>query len=399
MNKLIGTAAIALGASLAGCAPLPSSGPTANQIVRGERDQQASLGFKLVDLDATTIPPASYPSNASPATLAALATDGRTDLVGSGDLLSVTIYEVGVSLFGASSGTTIASGSAQPLPSPTAKPQSIAGILVRDDGTIRLPYVGRVKVAGHTTGEIESMIDQRLVGLSQRPQTVVTIADNIHNTVFVDGAVAKPGRIPLTLARERLLDAIAEAGGINQGEGPENTLVRFSRNGKSAEVYLSQINSDSAADLLLIPGDRINLVRRPRSFSVFGATDKVSQITFPTPVVSLAEAVANAGGPQDERADPTAIFVFRDNVLPDGETYSDVSANRATTATPAAVESAPVVYRLNLNKPSSYFVAQRFLMRDKDVIFIANARLNQTRKVAQIFSLLFTPAVLARQIR
>ena len=51
----------------------------------------------------------------------------------------------------------------------------------------------------------------------------------------------------------------------------------------------------------------------------------------------------------------------------------------------------PVVYRLNLDKPSSYFLAQRFAMRDKDVIYIANAKINQTRKLVELFNLLFTP--------
>ena len=49
------------------------------------------------------------------------------------------------------------------------------------------------------------------------------------------------------------------------------------------------------------------------------------------------------------------------------------------------------MYRLNLDKPSSYFIAQRFAMRDKDVIYVANAKINQTRKLIELFNLLFTP--------
>ena len=111
----------------------------------------------------------------------------------------------------------------------------------------------------------------------------------------------------------------------------------------------------------------------------------MSQIPFDTNAVSLAEAVARAGGPDDSRADPTAVFLFRDT-------------GTSTNTTVNGVAQAPVIYRLDMTKPSSYFLAQRFVMRDKDVIFIANARINQTRKLVEIVNLLFTPIFTARAI-
>jgi len=372
--------------SLAACTSLPSSGPTAGQIIAGERKEAAELGFEVIELSAVAMPTSDPTPLMLPAALAALERSGRVDLIGAGDVLSITVFEVGVTLFGGNASLGSATGTAAPSFDPSAKGQVLNGVTVRDDGTIQLPYIGRLQVAGHTTAEIERMIVSRLRGLSQAPQAVVAVAQNIHNTVLVSGSVARPGRQTLTLARERLLDAIAAAGGVGTGGGPENTVVRVRRGDQVAGAYLAAIESGGAADILLLPGDRIDVLRRPRTFSVFGATGRVAQVPFPAASVSLAEAVAQAGGPDDNRADPTAVFVFRDNAPP-----PDITAEG-----PGAPVGKPIVYRLNFNKPSSYFIAQRFAMRDKDVIFIANARINQTRKLVELFNLLFTPVYTIR---
>jgi polysaccharide export outer membrane protein len=373
--------------SLAGCATLPSSGPTAGQIASKERQLASTIGYTVVDLnDGGQLPPTQ--DNPSLRKLAALARSGRVDLVGPGDVLQVTLFEIGVSLFGSTANPTYQGA----VSDPSARSQTLSGIVVEQDGYIRLPYIGRLNVAGRTPDQIQRLIVAGLRGKSQAPQAVVTVTRDMTNTVVVSGAAAKPGRVQLTLVRERLLDAIAGSGGtgLSSAEGPQSTIVQFTRDGVTAEAYLQDIVAGSAADLILVPGDRINLIKRPLSYLVFGAAGKVSQISFDTNAVSLAEAVARAGGPDDSRADPTAVFLFRD------ATAAPTALPGAPPATTAA--SAPIVYRLDMTKPSSYFLAQRFVMRDKDVVYIANARINQTRKLVEIVNLLFTPIFTARAI-
>jgi polysaccharide export outer membrane protein len=369
--------------TVASCASLPHSGPDAGQVIAGERKEAQQLGFTVVDLNATSLPSTGGAALMTPDQLTALATTrARVDLVGPGDVLSIQIFEVGVTLFGGNASLGGATGAVSgAAPDPTARAQSLNGVVVREDGSIALPYIGRLVVAGHTTGDIERMVVQRLRGLSQSPQVVVTVAQNVHNTVLVSGYVARPGRQQLSLERERLLDAVASAGGVGVSGGPENTVVRLRRGDRLAEAYLAAIESGGAGDIILLPGDRIDVIRRPRTFSVFGAANKVAQVPFPSASVSLMEAIAQAGGPDDNRANPTAVFVFRDNAPP-----PDIEGQSRP-----AIAGSPVVYRLNLDKPSSYFLAQRFAMRDKDVIYIANAKINQTRKLVELFNLLFTP--------
>lgn len=369
--------------ALTGCASLPSSGPTANQIVREEREAANQIGFKIVNVTASDIPSFSQPPALDTAALRLLARPGRVDLIGPGDVLSISVYEVGTTLFGNAS-TTIGSsgggggGSNSPAPlDPSARSQSIPGVVVNNAGQIRFPYVGTLTVAGKTTGEVARMIERGLTGKSQMAQVLVEMRNNITNTVLVSGVVSRPGRQQLTLGRERLLDAVAAAGGTGTQDGPQSTLVRFTRDGRSAEVYLEAIDSGSPADLVLLPGDRIDLLRRPRTYAVFGAVDRVQQFAFDSRYVTLNEAIARAGGPSDLRADPSAVFVFRSE---------------------GAEGTAPTIYRLDMSKPSSFFLAQRFQMRDKDLIYIANARLTQTRKLTEIVNQLFSPFLTARVV-
>ena len=361
---------------LAGCASLPSNGPTARAIIHQSQTPDGAVRFRIVDLNLAAVDAMNSAERERSATLqslSALAQDRRVDLIGPGDVLTISVYEVGVSLFGG--GTRAAPGGGF---DPSAHGEAFPDTVVDAQGRIDLPYLGAIQVGGLTTEEAQKRIMGGLRGKSQDPRVLVAIHQNIANTVYVAGAVSHPGRLALTLGREHLLDAIASAGG--SANTADDTIVRFVRGGRTVEQRLGTIRSNSADDLVLSPGDRIELIRRPRTYTVFGAVTRISQVAFETGEVTLAEALARAGGPSDAAADPSAIFLFRYG-LQSGSTAEE-----------------PVIYRLNLLKPESYFLAQRFAMHDKDVIYIANARANQPAKLFGIINQLFAPFITAREI-
>lgn len=367
---------------LSGCSTLPSSGPTGRQVVRGAADPNAAFKFQVVDLDGAAfqkllaIPPAGRGAGQ----IAALAREGRVDRIAPGDALQVNIYEVGMTLFGNSSQTAGAGLGGSAVISETVDPavrsQPVNIVTVASDGTIRLPYVGRLMVAGSTPYDVQRMIEQGLKGKSQSPQALVTVVNSPGNSVYLYGDVTRSGRLPLSAARERLLDAVATAGGSKATN--TDTVVRLTRAGESAEMRLSDIRAGGGDDLTLLPGDRIELVNEPRSFSAFGATPKVSQVLFEAPNVSLAEALARVGGPNDAQADPRSVFLFR----------YDAAA--------IAAGEPPLIYRLNLMKPESYIIAQNFPMHDKDLIYIANSASGPVSKFVAILNQLFAPLLTAR---
>ncbi|OUC52669.1 hypothetical protein CA262_24210 [Sphingobium sp. GW456-12-10-14-TSB1] len=379
---------------LSGCATLPRNGPTGAQVERSAKHN--AMGFKIIDIAPDNIDALSTTQNQAGA-LAALAADGNIDLIGPGDVLAIEIYEVGVTLFGGRANIGVAGTMLENDLSMSASSETVggSGVVVDRNGNISLPYAGTLSVAGLTTSQVQDRIVAALRGKSQSPQVIVSLRRNISNAVVVMGDVTNPGRMPLTLARERLLDAIAERGGMNRmvqtgsstatGTGAQDVIVRFTRRGRVAEQALDSIVAGSVDDLVLLSGDRIELIRQPRTFTVFGALDRVAQVPFESRTLTLAEALARAGGPNDNRADPKAVFIFR--MVP----ATDLMAQGIPASTTDIAY--PVAYRINMMEAENYFLSQRFTMRDKDLIYIGNASANQPLKLVQALGQLFAPVL------
>jgi polysaccharide export outer membrane protein len=346
---------------LSACATLPSSGPTGKQIVRG-----IASPIQLVEIDDVSVLP---PPPAKVTLSLTNLTPPPTDMVGPGDVLDIAIYEAGVTLFGG--GATRTGADAGSFDS-SAKVERLAGNRVDDAGDIQVPYAGRLHVAGTTIGQVEQQIRKALSGYSQNPQVLVSIRDNITNSVIVGGEVARPGRLVLPTNRETVADAVALAGGY-RGDA-KDLAVRLQRRDSTGEFRLSDALSGDEEALRVYPGDRLSVLRAPRSFSVMGAPGQVQLFPFGASNVSMAEAVAQAGGSHPQFGDPAAIFVFRYVTDKDGV-------------------ARPVVYHMNMMKTGSYLLSQRFAMRDKDLVYIGNARANQPSKLIQIISQLFSPIV------
>nr|WP_052118067.1 polysaccharide biosynthesis/export family protein [Novosphingobium pentaromativorans] len=345
---------------LSACATLPSSGPTGSQITRDLEQSQGGIG--LVEVTSMDAVPKVPHRTATP--LPELAPP-PTDMVGPGDVLEVSIYEAGVSLFGGTQSTLAA-----PAFDPSAKVHTLPPSRVNDDGDIVIPYAGRIHVVGKTIDEIQDQIRRSLRGLTQNPQVLVTARDVITNSVIVSGEVARPGRLVLQTNRETLSDIVALAGGY-RGRAADLD-VRVMRGQHSTELPLSELLDNPALDVRAYPGDRIALISDPRTFTILGAAGRIDQIALTHSNMTLAQAIASAGGPNPNLGDPKAIFVFR--YVPD--------ANGQTK---------PVVYHINMMQAGSFFLAQRFALQDRDVIYFGNARANQPSKLIQLISQLFSP--------
>lgn len=371
-GSFFGILAPLLALLLPGCATLPTNAPTAKQVERSAASEKSELKYEIVDIDAKTAmtPPSSGASGLIELeALSALATTGRTDMIRKGDTLAIRIFEVGVSLFAS------APASLTGTENPVANAQTFP-VQVKDDGSIELPYIGTFKAAGSYPDGLAQAIKSRLRPFSESPEVMIGIAESIENTVYVSGTVAKSGRYRLTAARERLLDVLALAGGPSIPL--DDAEVRIVRGQKVAEVPLNALRAEDLANIVVMPEDRIEIRRQSKTYTVFGATDRVSQVPFATETVSLAEAIARVGGPSDNRANPRGIFLFRLERPKPGEPVR------------------PVVYRLNLMNAESYFVAQMFQMQDKDVVLFANADANLPGKFLGLLNQVFSPVVTAK---
>ena len=314
-----------------------------------------ALPFDVIDLTPTTI--ANYrqpPAVDRPSTVSNLSAGSRIS-VAPGDAIRVRIFEP-------------YEGSIFPT---IQRPGADFGSQrVTEEGTINVPFVGTIKVAGLDLSQIEKKVAQQVAssGKAQDPQVIVEfVADRTH-TVMVSGDVKNPGRVSLLEVVRTVVEAINKAGGpagIGQGSngvGANQFEVVVRRNG---QIIVQSQFSDLLAggDIPLQKNDEIVVRPNARMFTVLGAVVKAGNVDMPSHTISLLEAMGMVGGLNDSRANKTGVYVFR---------MGDLLNNPTARAR---------VFRLDLYQPVSIFLAQQFPVLPKDVVYITNAPLYEYDKI------------------
>jgi len=123
----------------------------------------------------------------------------------------------------------------------------------------------------------------------------------------------------------------------------------------------------------------ITALHQPLSFTSLGATGKNEEIFFETQGITLAQALARVGGLQDTRSDAKGVFIFRFE-----EPLVLGSAAENPQLTPDG--KVPVIYRVDLKDPRTFFVAQGFPIRNKDVMYVSNAPAAELQKFLNILT-------------
>ena len=355
--------------ALAGCS---GSGPQGWDIKAGIQDPE-SLPYVLVKVTPRV---AKVLAKTAPRLVGEFRDRGRrpADLrFGVGDILSVTIFEAGLGGLFVSAESTNRAGNFITIPSQAVDNQS----------TISVPYAGNIRALGRTKVELQNEIVEALKNRAIEPQVIVSVVTQQTSLITVTGDVRSPGRIPALAAGERILDSITRAGGTAAPGTDE--LVILERGGRRALAPFGALIYEPANNIWTHPGDTIYVYREPPSFLAFGALGVQRQIPFDAWRISLAEAVAKAGGLIDSAADPTSVFVYR------GETRETVEAMGFDTSQfPGPI--IPVVYNLNHRDPASHFLTTSFEMRNKDVIYVSNAGAVETAKFRAFMATLYGTA-------
>lgn len=352
--------ALALAAILSGCSTLPRDGPSARAIDRGAEADANGADYAIVELDyaaAERIRAVAAPYLGS---LAGAASTEQVDVIGEGDVLSIAIFEPSGTLFGPGSSTQgVRSGN-----------QSLPGVAVDRNGAVTVPFAGAVRVAGLTPTEASGAIRRSLAGRVGNPQVTVTVQENVSNTVTVLGEVRQPGRARLSVNAQTLLDVIAERGGA--ARPAQDIEVQIRRDGQTYSAPLTAVNTDFSENVRLQRGDQVNLVHVPRRFRTFGALGAVAEADMPAGDLTLASALARAGGLNDNFANARSVLVFR---------FERPEVAQALGLTqPPTIRGVPVVYRLDLEEASGLFTASSFEIRPDDTIYAPRATAAELRK-------------------
>jgi polysaccharide biosynthesis/export protein len=299
-------------------------------------------------------------------------TDRRPPLdlrFGIGDIVSVTVFEAAAGGLFIPAEASVRPGNFITLPNQA----------VDNGGNISVPYAGVVRAQGRTQVEVQRAVVDALKNRAIEPQVVVALVEQRTSLISVLGEVGRPQRIPASAAGEHLLDAITRAGGPS-AKGFD-TWVMLEREGRRATVPFGALVYEPSNNIYAHAGDTIYVYTDPQTFLAFGAAGggtlgggNQAQVKFDAWRISLAEAVAKAGGLNDFLADPAAVFLYR------GETRG-VAERLGVDCSKFEGPIIPIIYNINFRDPAGYFLATHFEMRNKDVIYISNSVSVETTKV------------------
>ena len=358
MRKL---APVFLAALLGACAS-PSAGPTVGDIqnarLPGSNQQIPIVALADAPFEAVTPTPIGY--TAAGEGLSRFGGSGSSDeRLRPGDVIEVSILDTGE----------------DGLMSPTdSKMLNLGRFTVDQSGFVTLPFVGRQRVVDSSPEALQNRIVTGLRGSAVNPQAVVSVVDKPTSSVTVNGGVRSAGRFPLTSNRERILDALALAGGAESAPGA--TTVSLIRGSQKASVPLDRIMAEDRQNVRLLPGDQVFVEGNAPSFTAFGAFKSTGEFDFETGKLTLAQALARAGGLLDDRANARNVYLFRNQ---------PVYAAAGKSPGQPLVTVRPVIYRVDLRDVVNFALMQQFQMRDGDILYATNANMVDAAKLLTVF--------------
>ncbi|MFN4171732.1 MAG: polysaccharide biosynthesis/export family protein [Pseudorhodobacter sp.] len=336
-----------------GSCGLPRSGPSKSEIFAGSVLQKGDAFIVTVNsrvTRATAVTPAlGFGSNFRNAGVIG------SDTISPGDTLSLTIFE---------------NVRDDPLLGNTGQRVSVLEtVQVDGSGFIFIPYAGRIKAAGQTPEGLRGAITRKLDTQTPDPQVTVQRVAGDGSTVSVSGAVGGQGVYPIERPTRTLSAMIARAGGV--AIEPAVAKVRVTRGGHTGQIWLEDLYANPSLDIGLRAGDRIVVQRDTRAYVALGATGAQNRVPFETQNLSAIEAIAQVGGLNTALADPTGVFVFRNEPAEIANAVLGRNDLRGDQR---------MVYVLDLTQPTGMFEARDFLIRDGDTVYVTEAPFVQWQK-------------------
>ena len=283
-----------------------------------------------------------------------------------GDVIEVMVWESSPkALFGNGSVASIVVGGGN------SNMVSFPPLMVDNNGEVNIPYCGKIPVKKLTISQIENEVIKRLRGRANQPQVIVRMVGNNSSNVTVMGDVNASREFPLSYKNERILNAIASAGGVKQDVN--KTSIQLTRGDAVYSLPLEFILRDPKQNIFLKPGDVVTALYKSYSFSVLGATGKNEEVNFEAQGITLAQALARVGGLNDNRANTEGVYIFR----LEKQGALDLGKRKLVYTPDGRI---PVIYRIDMRDPTSFFNAQSFPIENRDVLFVANSSQAQLQK-------------------
>jgi polysaccharide export outer membrane protein len=331
--------------ALTGCESLPAFGPSADTIVAGAASENTTEGelvaFDLINVTAMTIPPPAYIGGRFPSDFRAQGFAVDHERITVSDVIELRIWETANDGLFASSGNR----------------ETVLSFQVSNAGTVEVPYVGRINVAGLTTARVRQVLLEKYQGQAIDPEINVRIVETSARTVTVLGDVGTSGRADIPAQGIHLLALLAQMGG---SQNPVwETEISVSRGSRSGRIRMDQVSGHSSDNIVILPGDTVQVRHVPRRYAVYGAVANTGNINLNSTTPTLSDLIAEVGGLNDMQAAPNAVFVFR----------------RARD-----LNNSPSVYRIDFARADAFILADQFLLNETDIVYVATAGASEFRK-------------------
>jgi len=245
------------------------------------------------------------------------------------------------------------------IPAGSFRDAETSGQQVGEDGYMYYPYVGMVKAEGMNIAALRDVLTSRLSKYIQNPQLDVRVIGFRSKRVYVVGEVQTPGVLPLNDLPMTIADAISLSGGLTPAAWKSG--VNVSRDGKVYEIDLKALYdfADASQNLMLSHGDIVNVLdRSQQKVFMMGEVRQPKSVEIVNGELTLAAALGEVGGVNQNTANPSAIYIIRGT---DGDN--------------------PQIFHLDAGFATGILLAERFDMQAQDVVFVDTAGVSQWNRV------------------
>lgn len=273
-----------------------------------------------------------------PSSLAGIDTSNYEYRLGVGDVLSIGVWD----------------HPELTIPAAVQRTAEFDGFRVQADGTITYAYAPKIQAKNKTIIDVHDELVKRLSKIIENPQVDVKVVGFRSQRAYVTGEVNKPGVFPITEVPLTLIDAINNAGGLT--ERADWKTVTFTRGNKTEVIALDDFyaHGDISQNRLLKHGDIVHISRNDELKAyVLGDVKQPGSIIIDRYGLSLAEAISDARGLNEDTADANGVFVLR--------ARNDDSGVIAD------------VYQLNAKNAVAYVLAEQFELQPKDIVYVTTA--------------------------
>jgi len=276
-------------------------------------------------------------------------TEGYDYVLGVGDVLSIGVWD----------------HPELTIPAAVQRTAEFDGFRIQADGTITYAYAANVPAAGKTIRQLHKTLVDKLSQVIEKPQLDLKVVGFKSQRTYVTGEVKKPGVFAISEIPLTLIDALNLAGGLS--ERADWRTVSFTRENKTETIRLDDFytQGDISQNRLLKHGDIIHVNRTDnQKVFVLGDVNKAGSIEINRYGLSLAEALSDVGGLNEQTANANGIFVMRHRPKNDEGIIADV-------------------YQLHAQNVVALVLADQFKLQPRDIVYVTTAPIARWNRLIQ----------------